>query len=671
MRSSLTAVPISKEIDMPTKRTKEKQEEKSRFSNNYNPYSFVAPVGKAEKVETDTDANELDEVASFSNYHFEPTLYDDEEIETQVSSFPFSMNQKKIFISHTTSSSTSSDEEQPIFDFEEPELNQSQKISREQPTENIPEEKPTISPLIIARKLTREGKPLSTIINIDDIEAGVINGEYAPLVPQQQGWYEWTRTKIANAAAYAYDTALSTPQYALDTAYSTAHYVNANKAKTFLACISATTFSLNAFNNALQDGKWGNSTYLQCTHAVANFMSSFTINTIMNTFMLSTIWERFVDMLKHTFDGPKEFLCTCISLGIGVGGMIALSMVTLDVYHWLGEIAAWIPVIINAVPTALLPRTLGALNTTNALSNLSKADARAQAQFADALLRINDKYLHEINNELDAVLAKKFENRSLEDLLTNDEIQEIAGELATILAKFAKKHKDLIDEKTYCESTYQWALLMTDLTSGCLLGLAAYLTYMQKGFDGFSLIAKYTTGSDLTVLDDWIKRGIGVVPGLATGLLYGSYGLKIRGTLFELLTQLYHNPQEIPRALTLFIANSLAASGPQNVAAGVIKRPKNISFFHSADSGSSTFVGLNYAGGWATNGDSVFKKFCLPNKTPITLTISDIQNHASKVNDNLVNESTAAKFKLFNKKINKNPESENTKVERQRFAVVI
>lgn len=545
----------------------------------------------------------------------------------------------------------------PFFDDEE-ELNKVRESFR--PPVYPPKEKPKLSNLVIARRLARQGEQMPVLGDLQDV---IINSEDTPLVIEEAlkpGWWEWTRTKVTNAATYTYDKAKST-----------ALYVKDNPGKTLLAAVSATTFSISAFNNALKS-TWGKANALQRLHAIANFLSSFSINTIMNTFMLTTVWQRFLNMLKHTFDSPREFITTALALTVGLGGTVALSMVTLNVYQWLPAafITAWIPVLINIVPTALLPRTLGALNILIAISNSFRSDARAQAQFADALPRINEAYLEKINKRLDKAIDELLQDRNITDPLSKDEIQEIAADLAEILTDFAKLHPDLIKDKTGCEYVSQYANMLFDITLGCLFGLTSSLTYMQKGVDGFSLIGKWA-GSDLSVLSPWIKRGIGTIPGLATGMLYGSYGTKIRETTSELVVQLYNNPKEIPRALCLLLANSLAAFGPKEVAKKVIERADNISFFHDSVEGGEAFTVFNYGGGFATNGVPAIDRWCLPNKDPVHISISEIHTQLEKVNTNLVPESIAKKFKVFNDQTNKNPESEDSRVARYRSSFVV
>lgn len=389
-------------------------------------------------------------------------------------------------------------------------------------------------------------------------------------------------------------------------------------------------------------------------HSVINSASSLSINFIMNAFFLPTAWAKFTTSIKHIFDGPQQFLDNVFSIIFGLGGAVAAAAIAYNAFLWLpaGSISAAVPAGLSFVVT-LASRYIGIKNIFKRIHNLFSKDAQNQTEFAEAIEHINEQYLDQVQEKMDNILAEMFKDKALDKPLTPEEFEALAERFTQALSELAEAHPDLIKGKTTGEYITKYAGLLFDLSLAIFVaGIPASLTFTQKGFDGVSTIAKFA-GNDISGMDPWLKRLIGLVPGLASGMLYTDYGTKIRGILTDLAKHLYENPKDIPFALLALAANGFSTSGPQNVAAGVLKNPDNIIFMEKDTDLGSTYVILNaVAGGIINGGSSLNKAFLSTNKDAVHVDEKDLAKYLSKVNDHLMSHHVTDQFRLFLDKAN-------------------
>lgn len=243
--------------------------------------------------------------------------------------------------------------------------------------------------------------------------------------------------------------------------------------------------------------------------------------------------------------------------------------------------------------------------------------------------------------------------------LTAGEFEYILEKLTSVLSDMADVHPDLIKNPTTCEYVKKYADMIFDFSFAvALIGYPAGLTFMQKGFDGVNTITKFA-GGDINNINPWYKRLIGAIPGLASGMLYADSGSKFRSTVSELACYAYENPKDIPYVLIAVAANGFSATGPYNVATGVISNKDNIVGVAKDTSYAVLFNALNGVGGFVVNGtSSLYKAFLSTNKDAAHVQLQDVIKHASKVNDNLVSHRTAKRFKLFQDKLEQKSVSE-------------
>ena len=282
-------------------------------------------------------------------------------------------------------------------------------------------------------------------------------------------------------------------------------------------------------------------------------------------------------------------------------------------FLWLGETSALIDVgneeinamiyarVVAIVPgtisfiTTLAPRYLSTRNNIKRAKLAFDTNANTQREFVDALKHIDVDYLKEIDNKFKSILATQFNSHDTKQPLSNQENEKLMQELAIYLSKLSKAHPDLINQKTTSEYVIKYAQLIFDF-SFALIAIAppSFLTQMQKGYDGINLL----TGSSLSDINAYAKRGLGTASGLANAIFYSGSTLDFSTTITNLAKYLYNHPKQIPGALLLLVANYFSSGGMQNVAEGVINKPNNIIGVPSEDPYQSTYVYLMQIGGF-------------------------------------------------------------------------
>ncbi|MBX3708843.1 MAG: hypothetical protein KIT56_10140 [Gammaproteobacteria bacterium] len=418
--------------------------------------------------------------------------------------------------------------------------------------------------------------------------------------------------------------------------------------------ITAAPPALNALANPSGQGPeeisiewWNKMSDWVRAHSILNGSASLSINAIMNAFFLPAAWGKFKTNIAHTFDSPRDFIDNTFSIVFGIGGAMAASAIAYNAFLWLGYISASSAAFIS-FSVILASRYVGVRNVLKRIYNLFNEDAAAQADFADAINHIDEAYLEEIQKKFDEIIVELFADRDHDAPLTEKDFEVIADQFVTVLQELAAAHPDLIKNKTTLEYLSKYAGVIFDFSVAItLICIPSYLTFMQKGFDGVNTLAQFGK-TDLDVLDPWFKRLIGLIPGLASSMLYADSATRLRTTIVELAQHLYENPKHIPFAFLTLAANGFAASGPQNVAAGVLNNKANIIGIHPKDILGTTFIVTNALGGSIVNvNTSLNKAFMSTNKDAKHVTERDLAKHLSKVNDYLVSPATANKFKLF------------------------
>jgi hypothetical protein len=530
----------------------------------------------------------------------------------------------------------------------------------------------------------------------DELDDGFViiadnsNGEDIPLLPgrERQVACTWSSGTIA---AYTY-------RYTVKPVINMALYFREHPYVSIGALLTAATPAVTALANPahisadkLGADWWKSMSFKVRLHSVTNCFSSLTVNTLINAYFLPTFWTEFTKNIKHTFDGPGEFFDNSLAAFLALGGATAQMAIAYNAWLWLpfGLATAAIPATISFSVT-LASRYLGVKNILRQIHHMFHDDAKAQAEFSDALEHVDEKYLNDLQAKYaditgslpsrriearrriaaeiqakadarggkaeDTPLNDKEKHELTEKLkpfaanapLSQDEYEYIEKEIAKAMSALLSDHPDLIKDKTAMEYLTKYSLVFFKLSFAFfLVGAPYFLTFMQKGFDGVNTLSKFA-GKDLVGLNEWIRRTIGVVPGLASGGMAFNSAYRIADTAWRHAVHLYHHPSDIPGTGAIGLMNFFAASGPANVAAGVAANKDNVIGIHTNDDLDSTFVMLNGLAGGTVNTNASINTLYPPEKPkPQTVTLDEVKKHVANVDAHLVHRNTADKFRNF------------------------
>jgi hypothetical protein len=436
-----------------------------------------------------------------------------------------------------------------------------------------------------------------------------------------------------------------------------------------LSVLTAAPSALNALAkdpSKISKEWWDAMTPLLQAQAVLNAGASLSINTIMNAFFLPTAMEKLKRSLHDAKKSPGQFIIALVEFLLGLGGALAAGAIAYSAFSWLpmGQISASAPALINFIVT-WASRYIGVKNVFTRIGNFFNEDVRIQLETADNLNRLNPKYQPLVDNILHNVMDKlttptnktpiNGKHHRIKDPsnLTNEDYNAISSKFIKYLTQFAQSHPKLVREKTTAEYAKENAGILLDLTfASFIMGMPAFLTFMEKGWDGIFKIGEFAH-ADLSKLNVWLERLIGFVPGLASSLMYIDSGTKIRTTLIELAYYLHENPEHIPAALLVLAANGLSGFSPKNLSEGIVNNPHNILDLQPGTPLSTTYIITNAIAGTVVNTNaSVTKAFLSGTKDGYNLTVPHLTTYLSKTNDHTVTEETLHKFRLFNRTIN-------------------
>jgi len=520
-----------------------------------------------------------------------------------------------------------------------------------------------------------------------DIESQL--DEESPLLgSKKQGWCSWAGSGIGH---YTY-------RYTVAPVINGAIYAKEHPYVSATAVLTAVTPAVNALAMVAKIspamlGKewWNNMSNLERAHSLANCVSSFSINAIMNALFLTTAWDEFKKNISHTFDGVPEFIDSVLPLLLAIGGAIAQAAIAYNSFLFLpaGVVTAAAPSFISFMVT-LASRYIGVKNIFKQIHNIFNEDAKTQAEFADALDHIDEKYLNELQHEYSKIITSipelrktaretfptefrrkltekrgyvegepltSKEQQELDEALkefaddapiSNKEYEYIENQISEILTQMLAKHPDLVKDKTTREYLTKYGLTFFKVSFAFTLVAAPYfLTFMQKGYDGVATIARFA-GSDIHSISAWLKRLIGLAPGLASGALAFNSATQLPETVVNFIKHLYHTPSDIPFAIPIVVADGFSAAGPQNVALGVVQNKDNVTGFHDGKSLAQVFVDLNAGAGAIINGNAAIKKAFLSGKpNPKTVQLTDVKAHVRNVDSHLVHHDTTDSFRDF------------------------
>ncbi len=413
-----------------------------------------------------------------------------------------------------------------------------------------------------------------------------------------------------------------------------------------LAASTAAPTALNAL--AAPSGKnpgelgpawWHDMSNMTRAHSVANGVSSFLINIIMNALFLPTAWKKFRTSIVHIFDSIEEFLDNSFSMILALGGALAAAAIAYNAFLWLplGALLAIIPAGI-AFTITIAQRYVGVKSIFRRVRNLFNKDASTQLELADVLQHIDKQYLEDIEARFQETLTTLLAGRDGTKPLTEIEFERLLVQLSSIVSEMQERHPDLIQNKTTLEYITRYTGILFDMLFALLVIVPpSFLIYMQKGFDGIDKAKELITGSPLPSMHVLLKCLIGLDPALVNAIFYGNAALEMRTTTVETAKYLYQNPRSIAFAIPLLIANGFSSGGMQSVATGVVKDEQNLFHLKAGTPAADIVIATMTAGGGVVNTNATLKKAFLSSPQPAAMvTVADMTKRAANTNDQVI-----------------------------------
>lgn len=428
---------------------------------------------------------------------------------------------------------------------------------------------------------------------------------------QSPGITYWVLTGTQRVAASAANTVL----------YAVKHPVT-----TVFAVTTATPSAMYALSSPLSPrviGKawWDSLTAAQKAHATANGGSSLVINTLINFVFLPQAWATFVKTAPHTFDSPRQFAENATAMTLAGGAAVATGAIAVAAFSWLpaASVTAYIPASLSFI-SALASRYVGVTSLFTLIKNLFSDNLAAQKELLDIINHLDpesfERLQAEFRNIIDNVARHPLNDHAGDSPpnkpLTKGQFYEVTKQLAAKLdiiiseAKAAGKHP--VRETTFMEQAQRYAGMAVDGGLGLVLAVSAFLIHDQKGFEGIKLLGSLMGSKKLDALDSRLKFVLGIVPGIAPGMLYGVCAMELRAVLVHAAKEVYRHPGSLPLALVLTAATGFSATGMLNVANGIAANPDNIiGIGDKAGTYASLLRATAAAGAATTNGKPTFE----------------------------------------------------------------
>ncbi len=454
---------------------------------------------------------------------------------------------------------------------------------------------------------------------------------------QAEGWLSWSwRKGIKPAGLFVTSLATSIP-----------------------SAVNALVAETNANPKEIVNPAWWRSlTPGKLTLSLANTSASLVINVIMNMLFFPLAAQSFIKNIKEFKKAPTTNIAAIL---LGLGGAVGAATIAYDAFLWfpgtnMGVAIASAAALFN-FSVYVATRYVGASKSLQRLASLLDPDHRTQQDFADKLNHLNPEYQHEMQTLFNDLRSEHLSDLPADKPLNISQIEDIVEDLATALSQMALAHPNLIQDRKLSETFVNGTLTLIDLVFAvAAIGAPAYLTFMQAGFKGVNKVSEVVSGQSLNDLNDWAKRGIGFVPGLASGLLYGISALELRTTIVETAKALYQHPTPLNLVGTtiLCVANALSNSSMFNVATSIVEDPHNLIFMNRGSTAANIFIGLNATAGVVVNTNTTFKKAYLTSDlTPENMTdIKKLSHYLSKPVEHAIGHETAdylRRLSLFQK----------------------
>lgn len=298
-------------------------------------------------------------------------------------------------------------------------------------------------------------------------------------------------------------------------------------------------------------------------------------------------WKHRKEILKH--------------IGIfltGASAALATGAIAFDAFTWAGELIALSVSVFNTT-VYFATRYVGVKNFVNWVNGRRDPELQLNKAAIDVLRRINENHLDEINELINTIITKHKE-------LTPIAIEEIFSRLEN---KVNDNNEILDPENPNLEKLG----LAFDVAFGLAVFIPAWYTFIEKGFGGENIAAKYA-GHPMDDTHRAVKLALGLIPGTASAMLYFINVFNYRQIAVDIWNEVSYEPiSKIPQIIynLLWLGINYPASGSmQNVVRNIEKKgdAQIIPVALDSDVGNA-FAWLVQAGAYATNAAPCHQKF--------------------------------------------------------------
>lgn len=307
---------------------------------------------------------------------------------------------------------------------------------------------------------------------------------------------------------------------------------------------------------------------------VANATSAELVNAILNLLFLQVAYGILLNLWNRQKTSSKEKVIVAAELLFALDSAVTLAFIAEDSFTFLPYHTNAIPATISFA-TNFASRLTGIDDAVMRVRNYFQKNSRIQKQLVEALTYFeNQAYLESVfNNDHDEFLLANQNNN--DELTYNNLLTQFLANLSTHI------EADDFRIKTAKDKAKAGAGISFDILMATYIGVCAFLTFMQKGYQGKADIAKFFAheGSDSSSSSDSLPMAhayqamLGVMSGVSSGALYFTRALDFRCMLVDLAEHLIDNrahPKPFMIAITLAAANYFASSSGLNMAQKIV-----------------------------------------------------------------------------------------------------
>lgn len=314
------------------------------------------------------------------------------------------------------------------------------------------------------------------------------------------------------------------------------------------------------------------------TNSVWNGISSMVVNIAVAYDFIPIAFNKLKLNVGRCFKTCPLFFGNLGTLFLGTAAALSAAGIAYGAFIWAGSIVAAISATVN-LSIYFITRYVGVKTFINRLLGLWDKDVQATKEIIDALGRIQENYLAEVN----ALIVKHAKGEKI----NNENIHNILSALNLLILN----NPDIVRSKTKTDTAKAFACTVFDMALATLAAGYVFPTFAEKGFEGVRAIGTLANGGIealekhqyvLSTLTAAEKLGVGFFPGAASSLLYWIWTFDFRDTLLSTCKEIYNLPTRGARygsALLFGLVAGLnysASPSMQNLAMNNLNNPDRI-----------------------------------------------------------------------------------------------